>query len=178
MNLIWIISDTLRRDALGAYGNKTVRTPVIGGLDTRSMRFNRHYAAGFPTMPTRADFATGRRTISFMDWEPLPKTEETLPEILAAKGITTAAVVDTPFYVRSGVGYDAVSSFFIEIQRQSHHAGTGTGQEHAYDGGVPWRFESDRFASQTMINAIQWLQYHYKELLFLYIDSRENYCCE
>jgi arylsulfatase A-like enzyme len=97
MNVIWIISDTLRRDALGAYGNEKIHTPSLDFLASKSMRFNRHYAAGFPTMPTRADFATGKWTISFMQWEPLPAKQLTLPQLLSAKVLTTAAVVDTPF---------------------------------------------------------------------------------
>ncbi|MCH8206918.1 MAG: sulfatase, partial [Chloroflexi bacterium] len=60
------------------------------------MRFESHYAGGFPTMPARADHATGRWTMSFMGWEPLPEDAETLAQMLSAEGIHTAAVVDTP----------------------------------------------------------------------------------
>ncbi|RLC02273.1 MAG: hypothetical protein DRH90_14235 [Deltaproteobacteria bacterium] len=66
MNVIWITSDTLRRDHIGAYGNKQIQTPSLDMLAARSVRFQRHYAAGFPTMPTRADHFTGRWTMSFM----------------------------------------------------------------------------------------------------------------
>ena len=72
MNVIWIVADTFRRDHIGAYGNSTIRTPALDGLAARSVRFDGHYAAGFPTMPTRADHQTGRWTMSFMGWEPLP----------------------------------------------------------------------------------------------------------
>ena len=106
MNVIWIISDTFRRDALGAYGNKTIHTPSLDSLAAISTRFNRHYAASFPTMPARADFYTGRYTLSFMQWEPLPAGQMTLPQLLLEKDIHTAAVVDTPFFVRNGMNYD------------------------------------------------------------------------
>ena len=72
MNVIWIVADTFRRDHVGAYGNPTIRTPSLDALAARSVRFDGHYAAGFPTMPTRADHHTGRWTMSFMGWEPLP----------------------------------------------------------------------------------------------------------
>jgi arylsulfatase A-like enzyme len=32
MNVIWIISDTFRRDYMGAYGNKTIYTPSLDAL--------------------------------------------------------------------------------------------------------------------------------------------------
>ena len=72
MNVIWITSDTFRRDHLGAYGNQRILTPSLDKLAAQAMRIERHYAAGFPTMPTRADHFTGRWTMSFMGWSPLP----------------------------------------------------------------------------------------------------------
>ena len=69
MNVIWITSDSFRRDHLGAYGNQQILTPSLDKLASQAMRFKRHYAAGFPTMPTRADHFTGRWTISnAMQW--------------------------------------------------------------------------------------------------------------
>ncbi len=32
MNVIWIVSDTYRRDAMGAYGNPVIRTPSLDSL--------------------------------------------------------------------------------------------------------------------------------------------------
>ena len=95
MNVIWITADTLRRDYMGAYGNKEIYTPSLDALAAKSVRFDKHYAASFPTMPCRADFLTGKWTMSFMKWSPLPRSEVTLGELLAEKGIHTAAVVDT-----------------------------------------------------------------------------------
>ena len=106
MNVIWIVADTFRQDHLGAYGKAPVMTPSLDALAAKSTRFNRHYAAGFPTMPTRADHATGRWTMSYMGWEPLPVDSITLAETLAADGVHTAAMVDTPFYLRGGMNYD------------------------------------------------------------------------
>jgi hypothetical protein len=34
-----------------------------------------------------------------------------------------------------------------------------------------WRDESDRFAPQTFTQAMNWLERHYKENFFLYIDT-------
>src|SRR5512142_2963825 len=118
MNVIWIISDTLRRDHLGAYGNRTIHTPALDALAARSVRFDRHYSAGFPTMPSRADFFTGRWTMSFMGWEPLPDDVQTIGEIVQERGIHTAAMVDTPFYMRFGMNYDRGFQTFQAILGQ------------------------------------------------------------
>jgi arylsulfatase A-like enzyme len=123
MNIIWITSDTFRRDHIGAYGNKQIQTPSLDRLAARSVLFQRHYAAGFPTMPTRADHFTGRWTMSFMGWSPLPSNVTTLAEILSAKGLHTAAVVDTPFYLRDGMNYDrGFRSFFMNIGQEGSGA--------------------------------------------------------
>ena len=102
MNVIWIVADTFRRDHVGAYGNPTIRTPSLDALASRSVRFDSHYAAGFPTMPTRADHLTGRWTMSFMGWEPLPEGVTTLPEMLADRGLHTAASWTPPTICETG----------------------------------------------------------------------------
>ena len=65
MNVIWIVADTWRQDHIGAYGNKGIHTPSLDALAAKSVRFDNYYAASFPTMPSRADFHTGRWTMSF-----------------------------------------------------------------------------------------------------------------
>ena len=180
MNVIWVISDTLRKDHVGAYGNKKIHTPSIDALAAKSTRFDRHYIAAFPTMPTRADYLTGRWTMSFMQWEPLPKTEVTLPQLLAEKGIHTAGIVDTPFYMRRGMDYDRGFRTFTEITGQmvllwKGDKATQTGRiEHTIYGGdakTDWRHEADCFAPQTFSKAMDWLDNHYKEDFFLYVDT-------
>ena len=114
MNVIWIAADTFRRDHLGAYGNRTIRTPSLDALAASAVRFDRPYSVGFPTMPSRADHQTGRWTMSFMGWEPLPSGVTTLAEIPARQGFHTAASVDTPYYLRDGMNYDrGFQSFFM-----------------------------------------------------------------
>jgi arylsulfatase A-like enzyme len=173
MNVIWITSDTFRRDHIGAYGNKQIQTPSLDTLAARSVRFQRHYAAGFPTMPTRADHFTGRWTMSFMGWSPLPSNVTTLAEILSAKGLHTAAVVDTPFYLRDGMNYDrGFRSFSMNIGQEGSGAKKmKDGRHESQDARAAWRFESDYNAPQTFIKAMQWLEHHYKEDFFLYIDT-------
>ena len=173
MNVIWIVADTFRRDHLGAYGDNVIRTQSLDALATKSVRFDGHYAAGFPTMPTRADHFTGRWTFSFMGWEPVPEDAVTLAQILAESGIHTAAVVDTPFYWRHGMNYDRGFQSFFTIQGQE---GSATrvlqrGHHESRDLHAWRRFESDRNVAQTMTRAMEWLERHYKEDFFLYVDT-------
>ena len=53
-NVILMTLDTLRADHLGCYGNPTIHTPSLDAFAEKSIRFDRHYMAGFPTMPARA----------------------------------------------------------------------------------------------------------------------------
>ncbi len=176
MNVIWIVSDTVRRKDVGVYGNKKIRTPSIDALAARSMRFDRHYGASFPTMPTRADFMTGRWTMSFMQWTPLPAGEILLAEILRESGITTAGIVDTPFFIRDGMNYDRGFTTFYEIPDHYFVAKGGYNPP-----GSPYRkllerrpahpLESDCFAPKTFTKAMEWLTLNHKEHFFLYIDT-------
>jgi arylsulfatase A-like enzyme len=171
MNVIWIVSDTFRRDHLGAYGNKKIRTPSLDALASRSVRFNRHYMASFPTMPARADFMTGRHTMSFMQWEPLSKREFVFAQILSDKGIHTAAVVDTPFFVRNGMYYDRGFKTFIEVPGQFYLA-TGFDPHRGMMGqSSKIRSQTTCFAPQTFSKAMEWLEVHYKENFMLYVDT-------
>jgi len=62
MNAVVIITDTMRRDYLGLYGNRWVHTPHLDRFAERCVVFDRAYLASFPTMPMRADLCTGKFT--------------------------------------------------------------------------------------------------------------------
>ena len=174
MNVIWIVADTFRRDHVGAYGNPTIHTPSLDALAAGSVRFDGHYSAGFPTMPTRADHQTGRWTMSFMGWQPLPAGATTLAEILAGHGLHTAASVDTPYYLRDGMNYDrGFQTFFMNTGQDTLWSLIPEPGYHneALDVRDRWRHESDRNAPKTFMTAIKWLERHYKEDFFLYVDT-------
>ncbi len=166
MNVIWIVADTFRRDHIGAYGNKTIHTPSLDQLAARSVRFDNHYVASFPTMPNRADNFTGRFAASFMSWEPLPDGQVTLAQILLQKGFRTVGIADTPFYLRSAMNYDRGFETFYELGAQARFF-RGEG----YEERLSWRFEADHDAPRTFTKAMQWLEHHYKDDFFLYIDT-------
>ena len=164
MNILVIVSDTFRRDHLGCYGNRYVRTPNLDRFAQSCIQFENAYAASFPTMPARADLLTGKFTFTCMDWGPLPGNQKILPELLAQAGYTTLAVVDTPFFIRDGYGYDRGFNDFCWIQ------GQGGGQERSRIG-YERKYEEDYCAPRTMSTAEKYLEYYHKEKVFLYVDT-------
>lgn len=59
-NVLFILSDEHRRDALGCYGHKQVRTPHLDALANRGVRFESAYTTCPICVPARASLATGR----------------------------------------------------------------------------------------------------------------------
>jgi arylsulfatase A-like enzyme len=166
-NIILIISDTFRRDHIGAYGNTWIRTPNLDHLASRSVVFDHHLIAGFPTVPARADILTGTFSYAYMGWEPLPQERITLPEYLSAAGYLTMGVVDVPFYIRRGWDYDRGFDDFEWVRGQG---AAGFTWHERLDSRMTWISEADRIAVRTLTAADAWLERHYKERFFLYID--------
>lgn len=60
MNVLLILTDQHRWDALGCYGNGIVKTPNIDRLATSGVRFNRAFTPSSICTPARASLFTGR----------------------------------------------------------------------------------------------------------------------
>ena len=112
------MSDTLRADYLGCYGNRDVHTPNIDAFARCSMRFTRAYPESLPTIPVRRALHTGRRAYPFRNyrpvkwdmvylpgWEPMDNVEDTLAENLVAAGYHTGFVTDTLPYFAPGLNF-------------------------------------------------------------------------
>jgi arylsulfatase A-like enzyme len=166
-NVVLVVSDTFRRDHVGAYGNDLIRTPAIDRLAAESAVFDHHVISSFPTMPARADFLTGRFAYTFMGWEPLPTGLDTLPGLLSQAGYLTMGVVDTPFFIRNGYGYDRGFDDFIWVRGQ----GDDTRPHERSDARLTWTSEADRLVARTMSAAESWLERHHREPFFLYVDT-------
>ena len=118
MNFIVIISDTLRRDHLGCYGNEWISTPNIDRFAERSLVLDRAYSASFPTVPHRRDVMTGRFTASYTPWAPLDREEVVLQQVLSDTGYVTMMVCDCPHIVENGYHYDRGFTGFEWIRGQ------------------------------------------------------------
>jgi arylsulfatase A-like enzyme len=116
MNIILVIIDSLRRDHLGVYGNDWIETPNLDALAKESLVFDRSHPESLPTILARRAIHTGIRTFPFRDWQkwysedvnlwgwqPIPREQVTLAEILVKEGFFNLMVTDTlhqfrPFY--------------------------------------------------------------------------------
>src|SRR5215212_5260948 len=166
-NVVMIVADTFRRDHLGAYGNPFISTPNLDVLACESVVFDQHVISSFPTMPARADMLTGTFSYTHMGWEPLPRHLTTLPDALSRAGYHTMGVVDTPFFVRNGFGYDRGFDDFIWVRGQ----GDDTRPHERADARSTWRSEEDRMVARTVTQAERWLERHHDEQFFLYVDT-------
>ncbi|NDP20514.1 MAG: sulfatase-like hydrolase/transferase [Paludibacter sp.] len=103
-NLIYIISDQLRFDALSCMGNKIISTPNMDRLAAEGVIFTRAYAQSPVSTPSRASMLTGNSLCNTGIWgnsyasevgtsslltgnEPIYKTK-TYDEVLAENGYT------------------------------------------------------------------------------------------
>lgn len=94
-NVLWICADDHAAYVYGAYGNRQVRTPHLDRLAAMGMRFDLAYCNSPLCTASRQSFLTGRypRTIGVTQLRtPLPESETTLAELLAAAGYDTAAI--------------------------------------------------------------------------------------
>ena len=59
-NVLFIITDQQPLSCVGAYGNKTIKTPNIDRLATQGVLFQNYYISGFACSPSRASMLSGR----------------------------------------------------------------------------------------------------------------------
>ncbi|MBT5910644.1 MAG: sulfatase-like hydrolase/transferase, partial [Opitutae bacterium] len=60
-NVLLIVSDDLKADAMGCYGSKIAHTPYLDQLANEGMLFRNAYCQGTVCKPSRASFMRGRR---------------------------------------------------------------------------------------------------------------------
>jgi arylsulfatase A len=100
-NIVIILADDLGYGDIGAYGQKTIRTPNIDGLAREGIKLTDYYAAANICTPSRAGLLTGRypirtrlghEVIMANDTNGLPLEEVTLAEALQPKNYVTAII--------------------------------------------------------------------------------------
>ena len=173
-NVVMIIADTFRSDYLGAHGGD-VHTPNLDALAARSIDFRRHHIGSFPTVPTRADILTGQYSLAnTIGWGALPKEVPVLPQLLQHAGVSTAGVVDTPFFRLKGYNWDRGFDFFYDLELQQVGQLT-TDPRHRNPTKLvpePWVTEFDHAAPQTMTLAEKCIeQLVDRDRFFLYVDT-------
>ena len=102
-NIVFLLADDLGYNELGAYGQKTIKTPNLDELAKKSMRFTGFYAGNSVCAPSRAVLLTGissayvpiRGNAGYFgkdDWSPtwLESNTFTLGELFKSAGYQSA----------------------------------------------------------------------------------------
>ncbi|MBN1673964.1 MAG: sulfatase [Kiritimatiellae bacterium] len=119
MNVVTIVLDTFRADIIGP-GKKLswVQTPNLDALAARSVVFENAFGEGQPTLQVRRAFFTGCRSFPFVynfdrrghwhhqpGWHKIPPEQDTLAEILGARGYCTGLVADVYHMFKPSLNY-------------------------------------------------------------------------
>ena len=109
LNVLLISIDTLRADALGAYGRAGAETPWIDRLAQGGVRFERAHAHNVVTLPSHANLLSGQyplvHGVRDNSGFRFPEGRPTLATLLKARGYRTAAFVSS-FALDSRFGLD------------------------------------------------------------------------
>ncbi|MGH7710941.1 MAG: sulfatase, partial [Gemmatimonadaceae bacterium] len=117
------ILDTVRADALSAYGYARSTSPFIDSLAARGVRFTHAVATAPWTLPTHASILTGQYPHqTSVSWTTgLDGTHRTLAEVLASQGFRTGGFVANREYASSAVGLERGFQTFRDIGRGPRH---------------------------------------------------------
>lgn len=190
-NAIVIVTDTMRRDALGCFGGDWVGTPNLDAFARCAVRMDRAFLSSFPTVPCRNDILVGRHSFAYKPWEPIDAGAITLPDILAAEGFQTAFFGDTPHPYTPNMkyqrGFDTVRLYrgqendplerepeTVKLPCDPKKLRAGKSVVTQYLRNVAKRQgEEDYFVAQTMRGAAEWLTETRRPdaRFFLYVDT-------
>jgi len=199
MNIILIVSDTLRYDCVAFHGRDPFGwdlksrplTPHIDRFAQSALVFDRAYTGSFPTLPMRTDMLTGKRTFPVRGWSALPAEETILAEEMGEAGYVSMLICDTPHLIRDGHRYDRGYTAWhwnrgqegdraitddIPVTQTCDAAKQRLPKRHAQCHlrwrTAHWHSEEDTFVARTMRDACRWLERnHTHERFFLHIDT-------
>jgi len=95
LNVLLVVIDQLRADALGCMGSPCAHTPHIDRLARRGVLFTRHYVQGSPCGPSRASLLTGQYVMNhrvISNETPTGAHLKTLPMMVREAGLEPAMV--------------------------------------------------------------------------------------
>ena len=191
MNVVLLLIDTLRRDALQPYGGP--ETPGFGEVAAGGVTFDRHFLGSYPCMPARRDLWTGRYEFPWRGWGPLLPGDRDLPAAASAAGIRTMLVTDHYHLFQPGAGnyhFGFEGWEFVRGQEDDHWR-TGDGavpwpapretklhrrwerywrNTSELRAGSRWRSLPETFAARTFALAEEWLQAQGSQPFFLLVD--------
>lgn len=123
LNVLVVTIDTLRADALGAYGRKGALTPITDRLAREGVVFEDAHAHNVTTLASHANILSGRHPTEHGVRDNagfrFPADTETLATLLKARGYRTGAFVSAfPLDSRFGLarGFDVYDDRFVDAQ--------------------------------------------------------------
>jgi arylsulfatase A-like enzyme len=102
MKTIYVLFDSLNRDALGCYGGTGISTPNFDRFAKRCITFDTHYAGSLPCMPARRDLHTGRLNFMHRSWGPLEPYDNSFAQAMKENGVYTHLITDHLHYFEDG----------------------------------------------------------------------------
>ena len=146
-SVLLITVDTLRADAVGAYGNPDALTPWMDRLAASGIRFDDAHAHNVVTLPSHANILSGRYPLDHGVRDNsgfrFPAGMETLATILKAHGYATGAFVSAfPLASRFGLarGFDVYDDNFVDSAAR------------------PAFLEQERRGTETVALARRWME--------------------
>ncbi len=158
LSVLLISIDTLRADAIGAYGSKSVSTPWMDLLAREGVRFEQAHAHNVVTLPSHSNILSGRYPLTHGVRDNtgfrFPQDVPTLATMLKERGFETAAfvsafVLDSRFGLDRG--FDVYDDHTAGLDRQSPFM-------------VP-----DRKAEETVSLALRWMESHRDRQFFAFV---------
>ena len=175
LNVLIVIFDTTRADALGAYGNAAASTPVIDRLAREGVLFEQAYTAVPITSPAHSTLMTGKLPFSHGVRDnslfTLPESQVTLAELLRQHGYRTAAAVGA-FPLSSRFGHSQGFDFFDDDFEEAEHRGA---LESVVRDNL---FFAERRAAAVNRAVLPWLEENAADPFFLwvhYFDPHQPY---
>ena len=102
MKTVFVLLDSLNRNAMEPYGSQTVHTPNFTRFQQRAVTFDNHFVGSLPCMPARRDLHTGRSHFLHRSWGPLEPFDDSFPEIMKQNSVYTHLVTDHHHYFADG----------------------------------------------------------------------------
>ncbi|UOF88740.1 sulfatase [Fodinisporobacter ferrooxydans] len=189
MNVIIILMDTLRRDHLGIYGNRKIKTPSIDNFAQRSTIFDQSYLGSYPCMPARQDLWTGRCNFPWRGWSPLEYDSKDIVAAVREQGYVTQLITDHYHLWHWGSGNYHMNFNGVEFIRGQESDSWNTDATIQ----IPWptdkskimpifdiyyrntfhfKEENDYFSPRVFQSCINWIEKnHTHEKFFLMVDS-------
>src|SRR5260370_28852787 len=118
-NVLLLMSDQHRRDAMGIAGDPVARTPNLDSLARSGIRFTSAYCSNPVCTPSRASLLTGLYTPNHQTWSnatPWPFEHNTIAHYFGRAGYMTALIGKMHFVDAQTHGFDYRLDFIAWYQ--------------------------------------------------------------